>query len=62
MNGTLRSWMHYIRERRKPDAKTGVILAQREHYEIAGEIKDLLAEAYPVTFQALADIDYFEEY
>ena len=61
MNGTLRSWLHYIRERRKPDAKTGVILAQREHYEIAGEIRDALAEVYPVTFKALSDSNYFEE-
>ncbi len=61
MNGTLRSWLHYIRERRKPDAKTGVILAQREHYDLAGEIKDALAEVYPVTFQALAEMNYFEE-
>lgn len=61
MNGTLRSWLHYIRERRKPDAKTGVILAQREHYDIAGQIRDALAEVYPVTFEALSQINYFEE-
>lgn len=61
MNGTLRSWLHYIRERRKPDANTGVILAQREHYDLAGQMQKALAEVYPVTFKALSELNYFED-
>lgn len=61
MNGTLRSWIHYIRERLKDDVKTGAPLAQAEHRQIAGQALTALAAAFPVTFEALDDIGYFTE-
>lgn len=61
MNGTLRSWIHYIRERLKDDVKTGAPLAQAEHRKIAGQALTALASAFPVTFEALDDIGYFVE-
>ena len=61
MNGTLRSWIHYIRERTKLDERTGEILAQREHYNIAKKIKQHLSILFPTTFAALAQIGYFDE-
>lgn len=60
-NGTLRSWIHYVRERMKHDVKTGVRLAQKEHYDLAVSVKAILTEAFPVTFEALAAIGYFDE-
>lgn len=61
MNGTLRSWIHYIRERLKDDVKTGAPLAQAEHRQIAGQALQALSAAFPVTFEALDDIGYFTE-
>jgi thymidylate synthase (FAD) len=61
MNGTLRSWIHYIRERLKDDVKTGAPLAQAEHRKIAGQALTALSAAFPVTFEALDDIGYFVE-
>lgn len=61
MNGTLRSWIHYIRERLKDDVRTGAPLAQAEHRKIAAQAMTALAAAFPVTFEALDDIGYFTE-
>jgi thymidylate synthase (FAD) len=46
MNGTLRSWIHYINLRTSEDT-------QKEHREIALAIKDLLKENFPTTYEAL---------
>lgn len=59
MNGTLRSWIHYLRERCKLD-ENGNPYAQREHYWLAREIETLLRGAFPITFAALDDIRYID--
>lgn len=60
MNGTLRSWLHYLRERLHVDPKRGHKVAQLEHQHIAEDIYDMLAEQFPVTFAACAEINYIE--
>lgn len=60
MNGTLRSWLHYLKERLHVDPKRGVQVAQREHVILAEEIYDALASAFPVTFAAVQQFDYIE--
>lgn len=40
MNGTVRSWMHYIKVRTAPGT-------QKEHRQIAEECKARLLEVYP---------------
>lgn len=60
MNGTLRSWIHYLRERCKLDPD-GRPYAQREHYRLAREIEILLRAAFPITFEALADLSYIDQ-
>lgn len=60
MNGTLRSWIHYLRERLHLDPKRGVQVAQREHVLIAEAIYDALNVAYPTTFAACAAINYID--
>lgn len=60
MNGTLRSWLHYLKERLHVDPKRGVQVAQREHVLLAEAIYDALAEAFPVTFAAVQQFDYIE--
>ena len=49
MNGTLRSWMHYIDLR----SANGT---QKEHMEIAQIIADIFAEQFPSIYQALEEI------
>lgn len=61
MNGTLRSWIHYIKERLKDDVRTGAPLAQAEHRQIAAQALTALSAAFPVTFEALDDMGYFVE-
>ena len=46
MNGTLRSWIHYIQLR--TDAST-----QKEHRDIANEIKELFIDQFPIIGMAL---------
>lgn len=46
MNGTLRSWIHYIQLRTDPST-------QLEHRDIAEEIKSLFSEQFPVIAEAL---------
>ena len=46
MNGTVRSWIHYIHLR--PHEST-----QKEHQDIANEIKGIFIEQFPVTSSAL---------
>lgn len=45
MNGTLRSWVHYVNLRTDP-------ATQKEHREVAEEIKSQLTEAFPVIAEA----------
>lgn len=47
MNGTLRSWIHYI-QLRSPEHGT-----QKEHSDIAAEIKEIFKEQFPVISEAL---------
>lgn len=58
MNGTLRSWIHYFRERLK--MKDGYPLAQREHYDLALSIANDLSFIYPATFDALRRLQYID--
>ena len=46
MNGTLRSWIHYIDLRAAPGT-------QSEHRVIAEQCKELVKECYPKTYQAV---------
>lgn len=57
MNGTLRSWLHYLRERCKLSDE-GLPYAQREHYRLAREIEALLRGVFPVTFAALDQLEH----
>jgi len=59
MNGTLRSWIHYLRERCKLDPN-GKPYAQREHYRLAREIEMQLRSVFPVVFAALDDMRYID--
>jgi thymidylate synthase (FAD) len=63
MNGTLRSWIHYLRERCKLDCsdKPCVPFAQREHYRLAREIEAQLRAVFPITFAALDMISYIDK-
>ena len=47
MNGTLRSWIHYI-QLRSPEHGT-----QKEHSDIVSEIKDIFIEQFPIISEAL---------
>lgn len=47
MTGSCRSYIHYLSLRCKPDT-------QKEHREIAMQIKDIFAEQFPVVAEALA--------
>ena len=47
MNGTIRSWIHYI-QLRSPEHGT-----QKEHADIVSEIKQLFIEQFPVISEAL---------
>ena len=46
VNGTLRSWIHYIQLRTHEST-------QKEHQDIANEIKGIFIEQFPVTSSAL---------
>ena len=46
MNGTLRSWIHYI------NIRTG-IETQKEHRDIADQIKLIVGQQYPTVAKAL---------
>lgn len=47
MNGTIRSWIHYI-QLRSPEHGT-----QKEHSDIVAEIKEIFVEQFPVIAEAL---------
>lgn len=47
MNGTLRSWIHYI-QLRSPEHGT-----QKEHADLVAEIKEIFIEQFPVISEAL---------
>lgn len=59
MNGTLRSWLHYLRERCKLN-DGGQPYAQREHYQLARSIERELRAVFPVTFSAIDAIGYID--
>lgn len=59
MHGTLRSWIHFCKERLKRN-KHGVRLAQKECADIALAVYQRLAEEFPSAFQAIDDINYLE--
>lgn len=61
MNGTLRSWIHYLRERLKWNAKDDLPWAQREHYRLASMIYHNLSDFFPVTWTAIEDMAYIDE-
>lgn len=46
MNGTIRSWIHYITERVNPDA-------QLEHRELAKQAQDIFRKELPIISEAL---------
>lgn len=46
MNGTVRSWIHYIKLRTDPST-------QKEHRDIAEEIKSIFKTQFPITADAL---------
>ena len=46
MNGTLRSWIHYL------ELRTGNG-TQKEHMDIANAIKDIFVEKFPIISEAL---------
>lgn len=50
MSGSIRSWIHYVELRSKPDT-------QKEHRDIALSIKDQLTILFPFTFEALESKD-----
>ena len=60
LNGTLRSWIHYLRERLKWNETDALPWAQREHYWIAGQIYHELEKVFPVTWKALIEMDYID--
>lgn len=61
MNGTLRSWIHYLRERLKWNEKDDLPWAQREHYRLACSVYRQLSIVFPVTWKALIDMDYIDQ-
>jgi thymidylate synthase (FAD) len=46
MKGSVRSWIHYINLRTKPDT-------QKEHREIAEAVKQIFIEQFPIIAKAL---------
>ncbi|NBX77624.1 MAG: hypothetical protein EBQ92_13835 [Proteobacteria bacterium] len=46
MNGTIRSWIHYLEIRCKDDT-------QKEHREIANMIQSIFTKHFPHVFEAL---------
>ncbi|WOE76354.1 FAD-dependent thymidylate synthase [Alterisphingorhabdus coralli] len=61
MNGTLRSWIHYLAERLRLNPKDNRPWAQLEHYRIAAAIYALLKLQFPVTFEAIEHIAYIDK-
>lgn len=47
MAGTVRSWIHYLKERTKVDA------VQREHYLLAKQIEEIFKEQFPIIWEAM---------
>lgn len=59
MHGTLRSWIHFLKERLKRN-EHGVRLAQKECADIALDVLWRLAEQFPNVFKAINDLNYLE--
>ena len=53
MNGSLRSWIHYLFQRL-------TLFTQKEHRLLAQKIKQRLSQDFPITFEALESIKYFK--
>lgn len=50
-SGNIRSWIHYLQVRANPKSGT-----QKEHYDLACEIKEIFREQLPIIYEAtLAD-------
>jgi thymidylate synthase (FAD) len=62
MHGTLRSWLHYLKERLHVDPKRGVQVAQREHVLLAEAIYDELRFVFPTTFAAVEQFEYIDRH
>lgn len=60
MNGTLRSWIHFCRERLAWNEKDDLPWAQRENYRIARSVYWQLSYVCPIIWQAIQDIDYID--
>lgn len=60
MNGTIRSWIHFCRERLAWNEKDNLPWAQRENYRIARSIYWQLNEACPTIWRVLQDIEYID--
>ncbi|MFN3361155.1 MAG: FAD-dependent thymidylate synthase [Pseudanabaenaceae cyanobacterium] len=53
MAGTIRSWIHYLQVRANPSSGT-----QKEHYDVACQIKDIFREQMPEIYRAtLEDLE-----
>lgn len=61
MHGSLRSWIHYLRERMLINQDAGLPWAQLEHYWIARQIYEIIGNAFPVTWTAIRDMGYIDE-
>lgn len=48
MNGTIRSWIHYLNVRANPESGT-----QKEHFDLANEVKQLFITELPIVSNAL---------
>jgi thymidylate synthase (FAD) len=46
MNGTIRSWIHYLKVRTDPST-------QKEHRDIALKIKEILKKELPIVYDSL---------
>lgn len=59
MHGTLRSWIHFCKERLKRNVH-GVRLAQKECADVALAVYAALVELHPHVFTAIDDLNYLD--
>jgi thymidylate synthase (FAD) len=59
MHGTLRSWIHFLKERLKRN-EHGVRLAQKECADVALAVYRLLIVTFPNVFDAIDEMNYLE--
>lgn len=60
-HGSLRSWIHYLRERMLINQDAGLPWAQLEHYWIARHVYEIIGNCFPVTWTAIRDMGYIDE-